>query len=106
MRRLCIHLLLAGSFIALTVLGGFSDPMIAAHAGNVRKEHAVKQGQAPRYLGINEDEGFCFITGVTGKFEGGGEAIRVYVDRKGNWILEVRSRQRGVTGWARCVRFD
>lgn len=45
----------------------------------------------------------CFLTGMTGKFQGAGEKVRVYSDF-GEWYLEGTSNQEGVGASARCYK--
>jgi hypothetical protein len=47
---------------------------------------------------IRADEGFCFLTGLAGKFEGGGEVIGV-APRDGFWYFDGRANQ-GISGRA------
>ena len=53
---------------------------------------------------IRTDEGICFLTGIHGRFEGGGE--HVWIEPMGDyWFLRGKSEQLGVRVWARCWRF-
>lgn len=45
----------------------------------------------------------CFLTGMTGKFQGGREKVRVY-DNFGEWYFEGTSDQEGVGASARCYK--
>lgn len=45
----------------------------------------------------------CFLTGMTGKFQGPGEKVRVY-NNFGEWYLDGTSNQFGVSASARCYR--
>jgi hypothetical protein len=57
-------------------------------------------------LPLRVNEGFCYLSMVQGRFEGGGEVVRVYVSHNGRWRLEGRSLAEGVRATARCVAFD
>lgn len=65
--------------------------------------HAWEQGNSQKQL-IRVDEGICFLTMVTGKFEGGGERVRVYRS-KDHWYLDGSSKQSGVAAEAQCLKF-
>ncbi|HEV3145093.1 MAG TPA: hypothetical protein VGZ47_14480 [Gemmataceae bacterium] len=56
------------------------------------KEHVWLAGTAAVKT-IRADEGFCFLTGVAGKFEGGGEDVGVSIREDGFWYLDGNSRQ-------------
>lgn len=62
------------------------------------------QGQPPVRL-IRAEEGFCALTQVTGSFQGGGEAVRVYVGDDGYWYLGGDSHQEGVGAECIVVRY-
>ena len=51
---------------------------------------------------IHKDKGFCFLTYVSGHFEGGGEAVWVYI-KDDYWYLGGQSLQQSVCAKARCV---
>lgn len=59
------------------------------------------QGNLPVTLGSINDR-YCFLTGVQGKFEGGGEYVRVYQEA-GQWKLGGQSYQHGVGAQAACI---
>jgi hypothetical protein len=44
----------------------------------------------------------CFLTGVQGRFEGGGESVHVFISGD-SWYLGGNSWQTGVAGRARCI---
>jgi hypothetical protein len=67
--------------------------------------HDVKQGQPDERM-IPADEGVCFLSGMSGKFRGGGEEIGIYVDDQGWRTLYVRSNQEDVRAKAVCVRYS
>src|SRR5262249_31355565 len=48
------------------------------------KEYQWKQGDQPVKM-IAAEEGFCFLSSVSGKFQGGGESVRVHLDKDGFW---------------------
>jgi hypothetical protein len=70
-------------------------------------EHCMDQGAAVTNLttltGVNTTNGFCFLTYVRGKFEGGGEIIRVTTSGT-DWVININSGQNSVRGCARCFR--
>jgi hypothetical protein len=66
--------------------------------------HRWEQGKEATDLGSAEDRA-CFLTGMQGRFEGGGEWVLVTV-RDGRWILDGASQQAGVGATARCVLTD
>jgi hypothetical protein len=53
---------------------------------------------------IPVSEGVCALTGITGRFRGGGEAAYIY-NNNGTWTLTGRSQQNGVSARAACVTF-
>ncbi|HEV7402566.1 MAG TPA: hypothetical protein VGO11_06565 [Chthoniobacteraceae bacterium] len=65
---------------------------------------AWAQGE-PAVRLIRKEEGFCALTKVTGAFEGGGEAVQVYVGDDGWWYLGGISQQDGVAAECVVVRF-
>ncbi|WP_437723134.1 hypothetical protein [Sorangium sp. So ce861] len=64
-------------------------------------EYSWGQRQQPVYMGTAAGR-TCFLTRVTGHFEGGGEWVHVYVSG-GSWYLGGGSEQDGVGASARCV---
>ena len=50
------------------------------------KEHVWAKGYSAVKM-IHSDEGFCFISGIGGAFDGGGEIIRTYIGPDGYWYL-------------------
>ena len=62
------------------------------------------QGQGHVYMG-SYDERFCFLTRVSGNFEGSGESVHVYYS-SGNWYLGGTSSQSGVSASATCIPRD
>jgi hypothetical protein len=42
---------------------------------------------------IKKDDGFCYLSGVAGKFEGDGETARVHVAEDGWWYLTGKAAQ-------------
>ena len=67
-------------------------------------EYYWQQGQGARRM-IPAGDGVCFLTFVTGRFEGGGEQVRVNVNSEGYWILSGASAQAGVAARAMCWTF-
>lgn len=64
-------------------------------------EYSWSQGQPVVLMG-GTDGRVCFLTRVTGKFYGGGEAVYVFASG-GSWYLGGQSQQSGVGAGARCV---
>jgi hypothetical protein len=56
------------------------------------REYGWVQG-GPRIKTIRSDEGFCFLSGIAGKFEGGGEILSVYPEDAGWWYFDAISYQ-------------
>ncbi|HEX3344462.1 MAG TPA: hypothetical protein VHS09_07800 [Polyangiaceae bacterium] len=46
-------------------------------------------------------EGMCFLTGMSGHYQGTGENIHIEIDN-GYWVLTGASQQQSVAGWATC----
>ena len=42
---------------------------------------------------IHQDEGFCFLTGVNGAFDGGAEGALVYIGEDGYWYLKGHTKR-------------
>ncbi len=64
-----------------------------------------KQGDPPLRL-IRQEEGFCALTAVSGRFEGAGEQARVYIGDDGYWYLGGQSNQEGVSADCMVVRLS
>jgi hypothetical protein len=66
---------------------------------------SAKGGNTVQVQMIPVSAGICFLTSVSGKFEGGGEYVTIYPKQDSFWILEARSLQNaeGVEGRARCI---
>ena len=63
-----------------------------------------EQGQSAVKL-IKSTEGFCFLTKVTGRFEGGGEAVRLWINADGYWYLGGDSHQQGVSAECAVLKY-
>jgi hypothetical protein len=63
-----------------------------------------EQGQPPVKL-IRSSEGFCALTMARGRFEGGGEDVRVWVEADGFWYLGGHSHQADVSAECVIVRY-
>jgi hypothetical protein len=59
------------------------------------------QGTNATFLGADTNR-VCFLTRVSGKFQGGGERVEAFTSG-GGWWLGGASQQAGVAGGARCV---
>jgi hypothetical protein len=81
----------------LNVLSPGSKVLEVASGG----EFVWNQGDAPVRMGPADSQ-TCFLTGVTGDFEGGGESVHAYVVAD-SWYLGGSSLQGGVAAFARCV---
>lgn len=55
-----------------------------------------KSGGAADTRLIHKDEGFCFLAGVEGNFEGAGESAMLSIDADGFWHLRAQSSQPGL----------
>lgn len=64
-------------------------------------EYSWSQGQTAVPMGSANGR-VCFLTRVTGRFEGGGEVARTFISG-GSWYLGGNSLQSGVGASARCV---
>lgn len=106
----------AGEFVRLQISGGqwqltggsgqvgvaaSARCQLSIAASDITAETNWVQGQAQQNLGSTNNRA-CFLTGVEGRFRGGGEAVWV---RKsgGNYVLGGQSGQVSVGGRARCV---
>jgi hypothetical protein len=95
-------------------LGGQSGQAVTAHALALRPvkasmfralyREAVWDAKTGPIKMISKDEGFCFISGVGGKYEGVSEIARVYVGEDGFWYLDAQSRQSSMSVRAISVR--
>lgn len=79
---------------------GIADPDFSASYVSVVSPWWY-QGNLPVTLGSINDR-FCFLTAVQGRFEGGGEFVRVYQEA-GQWKLGGQSYQHGVGARAACI---
>jgi hypothetical protein len=43
-------------------------------------------GQAPLRM-LHKDEGFCYLLGIKGAFNGGGESVQIVLEKDGYWYL-------------------
>lgn len=77
-------------------VGETSAPLVSG-------EYSWAQGSGPTSM-WSTSQGYCFLTGVTGHFVGGGENVYVTASN-GTWQLTGSSGQQGVAGWARCISF-
>ena len=74
--------------------------MPGSDLGGTVEFHSWHQGELPLKL-IRQEEGFCALTSVSGRFDGSGEMIQVYVADDGYWYLAGKSQQSGVA--AECI---
>ena len=68
------------------------------------QEYTWSQGNAAVQMGPI-DRTVAFLTYVRGKFEGGGEYVRIYA-QDGYWYLGGDSAQHSVLAKARCIGMD
>jgi hypothetical protein len=81
----------------LSVLSPGAKVLEVASSG----EFAWTQGDPPVRMGPVGTQ-TCFLTGVTGDFEGAGESVHAYIAAD-SWYLGGSSQQRWVAAFARCV---
>ena len=62
------------------------------------------QGEDPVRL-IKQTDGFCFLTKVTGHFQGDGESVRLWIDPDGYWYLGGDSHQLGISAQCAVLRY-
>jgi hypothetical protein len=66
---------------------------------------SAKNGET-KSLGLKAEEGFCYLTSVSGEFRGFGEYASVYLDN-GVWTLHVVHQSGwGVSASAQCVEYS
>ncbi len=66
-----------------------AKPTPAIAPGKVRYTfHEVKQGDQPKRL-IHKNEGFCYIVGIHGGFNGGGEWVQLSIEDDGYWWVKL-----------------
>ena len=53
---------------------------------------------------IHKQQGLCFLTRISGKFEGGGEYVEVYIGKDDYWYLKGNSHQQDVAATAMCYK--
>lgn len=59
---------------------------------------------APQRWMMKSNEGVCMLTGIGGKFAGGGEGVEIAED-SGYWVLRGHSMQHGVSATAQCIPY-
>jgi len=85
----------------LRLQGDKATPLAAIGSDFVSFSFTWSQGQASVPMGSSA-ELFCFLTKIQGKFEGGGEVVRIF-DSGGSWWLGGGSAQAGVSASALCI---
>jgi hypothetical protein len=84
--------------------GGFVEAAAACvSASGITEEARWEQGQEPIEL-HDATTHACFLTGVAGRFEGGGEVLSLI--RSGHWYLSGASLQPELAGSARCMLME
>lgn len=53
---------------------------------------------------IHKLQGLCFLTSISGKFEGSGEFVEVYIGKGDYWHLRGNSHQAGVAATVMCYK--
>lgn len=89
------ELRVAGQAVVSESLRG--DAVLERHTWHQSNDNSPKRM-------LSTSEGICFLTRVSGKFEGEGEWLKVYPEN-GQWMFAGRSAQAGIQGDARCWRF-
>lgn len=69
-----------------------------------KAEFLWQAGQEPVDM-MSTFEGFCFMTGVVGKFDGANDRVRIYV-LDNRWMLGGSANDESVAIAARCVRLN
>ena len=119
MRALFISILATLAFPSLAYADpGTGEPALhsgrpAPHSAEPRPPwrlkgpYTVTDADAPRALPVSVDEGFCYLTHVSGKFAGSGEIVEVYIDQ-GQWMLKAARGGAGsdIKGTAWCVEWE
>nr|WP_246357527.1 M12 family metallopeptidase [Pyxidicoccus fallax] len=88
---------LSGGSLQVGVSGGAA----CRSSSKVTSEYSWSQGQLPTNLGSATGR-VCFLTHVSGSFDGGAEFVHVY-SNNGMWYLGGNSMQTGISARARCV---
>jgi hypothetical protein len=74
---------------AITALGAAELAQAPARNGRGPFEYQTftwEAGQEPTKM-IRQEDGFCYLSSISGALDGGGEAARVYVGEDGFWYL-------------------
>lgn len=70
--------------------GGCLSLFLISNAHNLLAKPPVHVSYEVRPLGLPADEGLCFLTQITGEFDGGGEGVRVF-RRDGQWQVRAKA---------------
>ena len=84
-----------GGFAAKTIAGRATVLRIGTRGrfpGRVR-EYVWNRRSPGKIRMIHKSRGFCFLTSVAGAFEGGGESVRVTLEKDGYWYLSGHAQQ-------------
>lgn len=65
---------------------GASGRRVASPVAFEYETFTWEAGQPPTKM-IGKDEGFCYISAITGALDGGGETAKVYIGDDGAWYL-------------------
>ena len=88
-KSVIVGIILGAAFVAV-VRAAPADPI--AHNDPMRHGRFTYQtfnweaGKQPTKM-IKADEGFCYLSSITGALDGGGETARLYVGEDGFWYL-------------------
>ena len=52
---------------------------------------------------MRREEGFCYLSGMTGHFAGAGEEVKVFISGDGWWYLSGKSGMDGVGATAMAI---
>ena len=83
------------------------DELKRGHAGlsiSAFESFDWRQGRPPQRM-IRKSEGICYLSFVTGNFNGDGEVVRVVEGEDGFWYLSGASQKSGVAAKATCWTF-
>jgi hypothetical protein len=89
---------------SMLLASGSTAQAFSPHQASTMHRYLWTQSDPPVRM-IPMNQGFCFLMGISGKFKGFGEAVRIY-PQNGYWMLGGTSMQKGVYGRASCVTTD
>jgi hypothetical protein len=89
---------------AMCIATGRSAPFRLRDAPGGGTSFAWTQGQPDTWM-MPVSQGVCMLTGISGRFAGGGESVEI-VREDGYYKLRGRSMQQGVGARAQCVPYE